>query len=62
MQVTTESELLERSGKLEQALQENTLLQFCSEKADATDDTNDKQIWSFLKVWVVYCMYDQLIS
>ena len=50
MQVTTESELLERSEKLEQALQENTLLQFCSEKADATDDTNDKQIWSFLKV------------
>ncbi|XP_063689338.1 protein transport protein Sec31A-like isoform X2 [Bolinopsis microptera] len=49
MQVTTESELLERSEKLEQALQENTLLQFCSEKADATNDTNDKQIWSFLK-------------
>ena len=50
MQVTTESELLERSEKLETALQENTLLQFCSEKADATEDTNDKQIWSFLKV------------
>ncbi|KAL5261717.1 hypothetical protein ACHWQZ_G007426 [Mnemiopsis leidyi] len=49
MQVTTETELLERSEKLEQALQENTLLQFCSDKADATDDTDDKQIWSFLK-------------
>ena len=53
MQVTTETELLERSEKLEQALQENTLLQFCSDKADATDDTNDKQIWSFLKVFIL---------
>ena len=50
MQVTTESELLERSEKLESALQENTLLQFCGEKADASADENDKQIWSFLKV------------
>lgn len=50
MQVTTESELLERSEKLEQALQENTLLQFCGEKADACESDNDKQIWSFLKV------------
>ena len=62
MQVTTETELLERSEKLEQALQENTLLQFCSDKADATDDTDDKQIWSFLKVTILSSIFGFVIT
>eukprot|EP00116_Pleurobrachia_bachei_P003057 sb/3463319/ len=48
-QVTTDPELLARSQKLDSALQENTMSEFCSEKAEQSDQEKDKQIWSFLK-------------
>ena len=58
MQVMTEPDLLERSEKLEMALQENTLLQFCSEKAETSEETSNQQIWNFLKVDKLFRLMD----
>ena len=54
----TEPDLLERSEKLEMALQENTLLQFCSEKAETSEETSNQQIWNFLKVDKLFRLMD----
>ena len=57
VQISTEPEILARSEKLEMALQENNLQQFCTEKASTASTEDDKQIWSFIRVLDMYNKY-----
>ena len=51
-QVTTETELMERSSTLEGALHEGRFAEFCASKMDAVvDSEQEKNVWNFLKVW-----------
>ncbi|XP_026473337.1 protein transport protein Sec31A-like [Ctenocephalides felis] len=48
-QMVTEPELVTRSQDLERCVQNNTFLEYCLEKADRTQDQNDRYLWYFLK-------------
>ena len=50
-QVTTETELMERSSTLEGALHEGRFAEFCASKMAAVDSEQEKNVWNFLKVW-----------
>ena len=52
-QVTTETELMERSSTLEGALHEGRFAEFCASKMDVTDSEQEKSVWNFLKVRIV---------
>lgn len=47
--MVTEPELVTRSQDLERCVQNNTFLEYCLEKADRTQDQNDRYLWYFLK-------------
>ncbi|XP_038060867.1 protein transport protein Sec31A-like isoform X2 [Patiria miniata] len=49
-QVVTETELVNRSNALEEALAKGNFLEFCSAKITQTKDEMESQIWKFLKV------------
>ncbi|XP_017777506.1 PREDICTED: protein transport protein Sec31A isoform X2 [Nicrophorus vespilloides] len=48
-QVITESDLVNKSTELEQALEYGNFTEYCKNKADSTDDQHKKYIWHFLK-------------
>lgn len=48
-QVITESELVERSNKLESVLANGNFVDFCRQKADETSDQHNRYVWHFLK-------------
>ena len=51
--IVTETEFLNKSRDLEQALAQGSLGQFCDRKIGDTSNPADKNIWSFMKVGVV---------
>lgn len=52
-QVTTEHELLKRSCDLEESLSQQQFAEFCERKVqESNDNEKEKNIWSFLKVYV----------
>ncbi|XP_063916558.1 protein transport protein Sec31A [Zophobas morio] len=48
-QVITDPELVQKSTELEQALEYGNFTDYCSRKADTTDDQHTKYIWHFLR-------------
>ncbi|KAI4456983.1 sec31-related protein [Holotrichia oblita] len=48
-QVVTESELVNKSAQLEQAMEYGNFLDYCKNKADLTMDQHKKYIWHFLR-------------
>ncbi|XP_031353039.1 protein transport protein Sec31A isoform X2 [Photinus pyralis] len=48
-QVITESELVEQSAQLEQALEYGNFTEYCRNKADSLSDQHKRNIWYFLK-------------
>ncbi|XP_071952152.1 protein transport protein Sec31A-like [Antedon mediterranea] len=49
-QVVTETDFIDRSKHLENALNEGGFVEFCSNKIAASADEIEKQMWNFLKV------------
>ncbi|ESO89042.1 hypothetical protein LOTGIDRAFT_106381 [Lottia gigantea] len=49
-QVITETEIVNRSSQLEQAINNNQFLEFCAMKASNCNDNMEESIWNFLKV------------
>lgn len=48
-QVTSESQFIEQTDMLDTVLQQNTLLDYCRERADQQSSQDDRLIWYFLK-------------
>ncbi|KAK9727541.1 hypothetical protein QE152_g19107 [Popillia japonica] len=48
-QVITESELVNKSAQLEQAMEYGNFIDYCKNKADLTTDQHKKYIWHFLR-------------
>lgn len=48
-QVITEPELIERSNKLEETLANGSYGEYCRQKADESQDQNNRYVWYFLK-------------
>ncbi|XP_015837847.2 protein transport protein Sec31A isoform X1 [Tribolium castaneum] len=48
-QVITEPELVQKSTELEQALEYGNFTEYCSRKAETTNDQHTKYIWHFLR-------------
>ncbi len=49
-QVVTEHELLQRSTVLEESLAREQFVEFCEGKVQESSSTEEKSMWSFLKV------------
>ena len=49
-QVVTETELVNRSNALEEALANGNFVEFCNGKIAKAQDDTEKEIWNFLKV------------
>ena len=49
--VVTEESLLQRSVKLETSLQNGNLAEFCEDKLSSDDNTGDKKVWQYIKVY-----------
>ena len=49
-QVITEGDLLNRSNQLEESLSRQQFSEFCEAKIGQSSDTQQKNIWNFLKV------------
>jgi len=62
--IVTETEFLNKSRDLEQALAQGNLGEFCDHKIGHASNPTDKNIWNFMKVGVVHlncrylCMFD----
>ena len=52
-QVVTEPKLLEKSSLLEGALAKKQYSEFCEHKIQSSETEEDKNLWSFLKVYTV---------
>lgn len=48
-QVITETELVERSAKLEDVLEKGNFAEYCAEKADQMSSQHGRYVWYFLK-------------
>jgi protein transport protein SEC31 len=53
-QVVTEKEFLSRSDQLQQVVQSQGFISYCQKKIDASQTDFEKNVWSFLKVKLVY--------
>jgi hypothetical protein len=47
--VVTETELIERSGRLETSLEHQNVSEFCQLKLSETKDEKDQEVWSFIQ-------------
>lgn len=49
LQVVTDTELIDRSTKLEEMLSNGNYADYCRQKADETQDQHSRYVWYFLK-------------
>lgn len=49
LQVVTDTELIDRSTKLEEMLSNGNYIDYCRQKADETQDQHNRYVWYFLK-------------
>lgn len=47
--VVTETELIERSGRLETSLEHQNVSEFCQLKLNETKDEKDQEVWNFIQ-------------
>ncbi|XP_055596249.1 protein transport protein Sec31A isoform X2 [Uranotaenia lowii] len=61
-QVITDTELVERSNRLEQVLSEGNFVDYCRQKADQTTDQHSRFLWYFLKANFEDNPHDEMLN
>lgn len=56
MQIVTDTDLVDESQKLENALQAGQVLEYCNYKIETISNTSDQQIWKFILVSECVCV------